>query len=81
VVVAITNEKPEEARAFLEKNPFPFPVLYDPKGTAITAYQVQGIPVTCLVDREGKLVDAMRGFEESAFWDKFNKSVKQALQP
>jgi peroxiredoxin len=67
VVVAITNEKPAEARPFLKEHPFPFPVLYDQDAKAGQAYSVGGIPVTCIVDRDGKLIRRVEGFDEGLF--------------
>jgi peroxiredoxin len=80
VTVAITNETPEKARAYLQENPVPFPVLYDPSMKAASAYEVQGIPVTCLVDREGKLINKIQGFTPEMFGNDFVPSVKKALE-
>ena len=65
--MAITNEKPEQARPFLKENPFPFPVLYDQDGKTGKTYGVSGIPVTCIVDRDGKLIRRLEGFEQESF--------------
>jgi peroxiredoxin len=67
MAVAITSEKPAEAAAYLKKNPLPFPVLYDKENAVAKTYGVDGIPVTCVVDREGKLVTVLQGFMEQEF--------------
>jgi peroxiredoxin len=81
VAVAITNEKPEEARPFLKKNPFPFPVLYDKGGVAGSSYEVSGVPVTCLVDRDGKVISILHGFEENDFKKEVVSRVGPLLNP
>jgi peroxiredoxin len=80
VVAAITTETAEKAAAFLKENPVPFPVLYDPSGKAGNAYGVQGIPVTCVVDRQGKIAHTLEGFMQEAFWNEFAPHVAKALE-
>jgi cytochrome c-type biogenesis protein len=81
VVVAISNEKPEEIRAFIKKNPFPFPVLLDEGGTVGKRYDVSGIPVTCVVDRDGKIVTSLAGFAEEEFRKEIVTRVVPLLNP
>jgi peroxiredoxin len=81
VVVAITNEKPEEARPFLKENPLPFPVLFDKDSKAGKSYDVGGIPVTCVVDRDGKLIRILQGFEEESFQKEIVSRVVPLLNP
>ncbi|NLI32665.1 MAG: TlpA family protein disulfide reductase [Deltaproteobacteria bacterium] len=46
----------ERLKKYQEGHPVPWPVLYDGKGGVTRAYQVQGIPLFILVDKEGKIV-------------------------
>jgi peroxiredoxin len=81
VVVAITNEKPEEARPFLKEHPFPFPVLHDEGGKIGKTYDVTGIPVTAVVGRDGRLVRILQGFEEASFQKEIVSRVVPLLNP
>jgi peroxiredoxin/outer membrane lipoprotein-sorting protein len=55
VVLSIDDEDPKEQSAFLTKFGYTFPSLVDPAGKVKTLYNVEGIPTTILVDREGKI--------------------------
>ena len=79
--MAITNEKLEVVRPFLKETPFPFPVLYDKGGAAAKTYDVSGIPVTCIVDREGTLITSLAGFEEETFQREIAARVAPLLNP
>jgi peroxiredoxin len=57
------DEKPGDALRFLKRYPVGFPVVGDAKGTIATAYNVQDMPTTCLVDRGGILRDVYRAFD------------------
>jgi len=81
VVVAISNEQPEEIRAFVKEHPFPFPVLHDEGGMVGKTYGVGGIPVTCVVDRDSKLNNQLEGFAEPEFNKVIVKSVEPLLKP
>ena len=55
VILAISNAETANTRAFLAKHPLPFPVLPDPDGKVTDLFQVSGIPVTLVFNRDGKL--------------------------
>lgn len=49
------NVEPDSrnADAWLRKTPVSYPVLYDPKSEVSQLYQVQAMPTTVIVDRQG----------------------------
>lgn len=49
----------DKLKRYQEGHPVTWPVLYDGEGTAVRAYQIQGIPLFVLVDKEGNI--AYRG--------------------
>ncbi|WJH34515.1 TlpA family protein disulfide reductase [Paenibacillus sp. CC-CFT747] len=49
----------KEVKEFLDQYPYPFPVLLDKEGKAAELYQVQVIPTSFLVDRNGVIVDVI----------------------
>ena len=56
VVLAISNEKEEKVRPFIEKAKYSYPVLLDLDGKVSERYAVEGIPHSFVFNREGKLV-------------------------
>jgi peroxiredoxin len=44
---------PHGANAWLKKTPVSYPILYDPKSQVSQLYQVQAMPTTVIVDRQG----------------------------
>lgn len=51
-----SNDTKESAKAFIVKNGYSFPVLYDTAGSAASAYNIYGIPATYFISASGKLV-------------------------
>jgi peroxiredoxin len=44
---------PHNALAWLKRTPVSYPVLYDPKSEVSQLYQVQAMPTTVIIDRQG----------------------------
>jgi peroxiredoxin len=54
VVLAVNDgESPGAVAAFVEERGFTFPVLLDPEGVVLDAYDVRGLPTSFFIDREG----------------------------
>ena len=49
------NVEPDShsANAWLKKTPVSYPILYDPKSQVSQLYQVQAMPTTVIIDRQG----------------------------
>jgi thiol-disulfide isomerase/thioredoxin len=56
------EEDTAAANRMLKDIPVSFPVLYDPQNTVSKLYNVQAMPTTVLVDRDGKLRYLHRGY-------------------
>ena len=81
VIVAINLDKTQEAAAsFLAELPAPFTIAYDPSGKTATAYQVQGMPTTVLVSRDGRILTTHIGFEPAKA-AAFETLIQEALRP
>ena len=65
IVSIDTGEKVEKVRAFMEKNPKPFPVLLDADSKVSDEYQVFSLPTVVLVDREGQIAFIGEGLTEA----------------
>jgi cytochrome c biogenesis protein CcmG/thiol:disulfide interchange protein DsbE len=50
-----------DARRFMHRYRMSFPVVYDGPGDGLSAYGVTGAPETYVLDREGRVVDAVIG--------------------
>jgi peroxiredoxin len=44
---------PRNANAWLKETPVSYPILYDPKSQVSQLYQVQAMPTTVIIDRQG----------------------------
>jgi peroxiredoxin/outer membrane lipoprotein-sorting protein len=55
VVLGIDDEDPKEQSAFLASFGYTFSSLVDPSTKVRTLYDVEGIPATILIDRQGKI--------------------------
>jgi peroxiredoxin len=65
-VVAINvDEKEADARRFLGEVPASFTVVFDPKGVAPGAYNVQGMPTSFLIGPDGKVLFVHQSFKDS----------------
>ena len=50
-----SGEDETTVRAYLEKTPFPYPVLLDPRMSVQTRYRSNGLPTLMVVDRGGRV--------------------------
>jgi peroxiredoxin len=65
VVIAVNvDEDGAAARAFLEKSPVSFPVLFDPAGASKERYGADELPAVYLIDREQKISAIHKGLAE-----------------
>lgn len=60
-ILTVVNQDPAEVRGFLRSHPLCPAVLLDPTGAVLHAYHVGPIPMTVLVDGEGKIVHDFAG--------------------
>ncbi len=62
VVVGVdTKDFRRDGRRFVERFDLTFPIVFDGEGDTFDAYGLTGLPETFVVDREGRLVDAIVG--------------------
>lgn len=71
VITINVDKKKAHAEAFLKKHPATFPVLFDPSGTLADKYQLAGMPMSYIIDRNGVIrhrhigyIPAMQGLYE-----------------
>ncbi len=65
-VIAINVDKDKaQAEKFLERVPASFEIAYDPEGEVADMYSLKVMPSSYLIDRDGNLVHAHKGFKTS----------------
>jgi cytochrome c biogenesis protein CcmG, thiol:disulfide interchange protein DsbE len=78
VVVAVNLDKDRDAAdRFLQDNPAPFLVAFDPAGKTAEAFKVPGMPTSFLVDAAGNVVYSHPGFDAKKT-DEFEAKIKEA---
>lgn len=70
VVVGVNvDHERSAAMKFLEKYPASFPLVYDPEGKIAAQYELQGMPSSVLIGRDGKIAKRHIGFREEKIAD------------
>ena len=57
------DEDTDNGIVFLEDHSVSYPVLADPEGDIGNPYKVRSLPVSYLLDREGRIVQSYRSFK------------------
>ncbi len=63
----ITNEPAAKAQQFAKAHDLPFPILIDAHGTVSGQFEVEDIPVTAVLDKQGRLAGLAGGYSEGLF--------------
>lgn len=62
-IIAINvDENVDDGIDFLEDHPVSYPILADPDGEVGIPYGIRSLPVSYLIDREGRIVQRYRSF-------------------
>lgn len=75
VVLGISDENKTTIEKFLKENKLTFPILLDQGGKVAKLYKVQAIPRVILIDKKGKIVKDITGYEEEN-----EKILKEAIE-
>lgn len=79
VIIAVNLDKTREAaNAFLGSYPAPFTVAFDPDGKIAEEFGVTAMPSSFIVNRDGAIVYAHEGFQESK-GNAIEAHIKEAL--
>ena len=73
--VSFVEKKSDKAKAMLAENPVSFPVLFDSNSDVSKLYNVDAMPTTVMVDRDGNMRHLHRGFKPG-FEDNYAAQVK-----
>jgi peroxiredoxin len=64
-VMAVASESPERVRGFLDQLKLELPVYLDPGQRAEFAFGVEVLPTYVVLDRDGRIVDIIRGADKN----------------
>jgi len=64
VIAVNLDDDPEQAKAFLQEHPVAYPVVRAADESISSLYQLNGLPTSYLIDRQGVLRYAHQGFKE-----------------
>ena len=66
VVLAVSTDEgsPARVQSFVKRLKLGFPVALDPDSKASDLYQVSGLPVSFLIDQQGRIADKITGSED-----------------
>jgi len=65
----------QKVKPYLETHPITYPIVLG-NADLVKPYQITNMPVTLLIDREGKIVDAHVGMVVKDAWE---KEIRQLL--
>ena len=76
VVLGVSDEDPGKARPYLEEHGISYPSLHDRDGSAMRSYQINAIPTSLIIGRDGRLQQRMEGYTPA---NAFEKALKPLL--
>lgn len=78
VIAVNLDTNREDAQKFLAASPARFTVAFDSKGQTPRQYGIKGMPTSCLISREGKIIHRHTGFNPTDR-DKLEQIIQMAL--
>ena len=73
------ENSPELAKRFLADVKVDFPILYDPENQVSKAYDVNAMPTTILIDRDGKMRFLHKGYKPG-YENEYRKQVRSLIR-
>jgi peroxiredoxin len=79
ILAVNVDENRDEAHRFLDKVPVSYPILYDPQSDVSEQYEVQAMPTTLMIDRDGNARFLHRGFQPG-YEDEYEAQIRQLVR-
>lgn len=79
ILAVNVDENREEARRFLDKVPVTYPILYDPESRVSELYDVQAMPTTVMIDRDGNARYLHHGYQ-SGYEDDYERQIRELVR-
>ncbi len=74
VVLGVSDEDPSKTRSYLEQHRIGYPSLHDRDGSVMRSFQINAIPTSLIIGREGRLQQRMEGYTPA-------RALERALKP
>jgi len=79
IIVAVNlDASKSDAAKFLKKVPVNFDIAYDPEGSVAAKYNLKAMPTSYLIDKNGQLAFAHKGYREGDAKE-IEKKIQQLL--
>jgi cytochrome c biogenesis protein CcmG/thiol:disulfide interchange protein DsbE len=72
---AMDDEGWEKVRPFVNEHPFNYPIVAGNAAAMAKQFNIAGLPLTLLIDREGKIADAHAGMVDKDGWEQEVRKV------
>jgi len=79
VLAVNVDENRDEAHRFLDKVPVTYPILYDPESQVSEQYNVQAMPTTVMIDRNGNARFVHYGYKPG-HEDDYEQQIRQLVR-
>jgi len=80
VIIAVNVDREiEDAAAFLAEYPAIFEVIYDPDAALAKKYEIQVMPSSFVIDKNGEIIDRHTGFKVKK-QDEYESVIRTALE-
>lgn len=79
ILAVNVDENRDEAHRFLDKVPVSYPILYDPQSDVSEQYEVQAMPTTVMIDRDGNARFLHHGYQ-SGYEDEYETQIRQLVR-
>jgi len=72
---AMDDEGWEKVRPFVNEHPFNYPIVAGDAAALAKQFNITGLPLTLLIDREGRVADAHAGMVDKDTWEREVRDV------
>jgi peroxiredoxin len=72
---AMDDEGWEKVRPYINEHPFNYPIVAGNAAALAKTFSITGLPLTILIDRQGKIVDAHAGVVDKDAWEQEVRAV------
>ena len=79
ILAVSVDEDTNDANRFLDAVPVTFPILYDTESRVSELYDVDAMPTTVMIDRNGEKRFLHRGYKPG-YEDEYRKEVKKLIR-
>ncbi len=79
ILAVNVDENRDEAHRFLDAVPVNYPILYDPESSVSELYEVQAMPTTVMIDRDGNARYVHYGYQPG-YEDDYEQQIRELVR-